>query len=348
MLRILAIAGVQQPTTEVIVGTSGRPVELLLAGSGCQDAVAADLAGDLLLTDGNIENLKKAHDFAMVRPEHFSASDYVELPIRIFFFMQSVIAHSWKQAEELKTLACDRKELATLKRRVDDGETEISHLEKVNAELQRQLEEQKKALEAHQEQLKEQKKAHQSKPLLPSSTYTERLTLGSEKLSTTELRKMLVYKEELLTDVKNLLYRRTDDIERLQKVIDDTERQFVDCLQQIKALGEKDEQQRKELEDLRGAAQELVDMVDPPEEGEASPRSLLERLREAPKKVLKFLSEAPVACVSNTLAYVKSFLPCAQLDIFTQGMAADCMDERFDEYLREAQPVAEQIVHSVL
>jgi hypothetical protein len=46
-------------------------------------------------------------------------------------------------------------------------------------------------------------------------------------------------KEELLTDVKNLLYRRTDDVERLQKVIGDTERQ------RIKTLGE-------ELEDLRG------------------------------------------------------------------------------------------------
>jgi hypothetical protein len=29
-------------------------------------------------------------------------------------------------------------------------------------------------------------------------------------------------------------------------------------------------------------------------------------------------------------------------------MAADCSDERFEEYLREAQPVAEQIVHSVV
>jgi hypothetical protein len=27
----------------------------------------------------------------------------------------------------------------------------------------------------------------------------------------------------LLTDVKNMLYRRTDDVERLQKVIADTE-----------------------------------------------------------------------------------------------------------------------------
>jgi hypothetical protein len=89
-------------------------------------------------------------------------------------------------------------------------------------------------------------------------------------------------------------------------------------------------------------------MVDPLEEGEASPRPLLERLREAPKKVLKFLTEAPVACVSNALAIVKSFLPDAQLDIFAQGMAADCTEEQFDDYLREAQPVAEQIVQSVL
>jgi hypothetical protein len=41
-------------------------------------------------------------------------------------------------------------------------------------------------------------------------------------------------------------------------------------------------------------------------------------------------------------------VPNAQLGIFAQGMVADCSDERFEEYLREAQPVAEQIVHSVL
>jgi hypothetical protein len=83
MLRIFVVAGVQQPTAEEVMGTFGRPVELLLPGSDCQDAVAAGLAGDLLLTDGNIENLKKAHDFAMVRPENLSASDYIELLIWI-------------------------------------------------------------------------------------------------------------------------------------------------------------------------------------------------------------------------------------------------------------------------
>jgi hypothetical protein len=69
--------------------------------------------------------------------------------------------------------------------------------------------------------------------------------------------------------MKNMLYRRTDDIEKLQKVIADTERQFVDCLQHIKMLGEEKEQCQKKLEDLRRAAQQLLDMVDPQEGGEA-------------------------------------------------------------------------------
>jgi hypothetical protein len=100
--------------------------------------------------------------------------------------------------------------------------------------------------------------------------------------------------------------------------------------------------------DLRGAAEGLVDMVDPPEEGEVNPRPLLERLHEAPKKVLKFLTKAPVACVGNALAIVKSFFPDARLVIFAQGMAADCTEDQFDRYIQEAQPVSKQIVQSVL
>jgi hypothetical protein len=151
--------------------------------------------------------------------------------------------------------------------------------------------------------------------------------LDSEKIFTTELRKILMCKEELLTDVKNLLYRRTDDVERLQKVIGDTEQQFADCLQQVKML---------------------VDMVDPAEEGEADKQPLLERLRGAPERVIKLLTDAPAACVSHALAFVKSFWPEAPLGMFAQGVAAECTKEQFKKYLQEAQPVAEQIVQSVL
>jgi hypothetical protein len=57
-------------------------------------------------------------------------------------------------------------------------------------------------------------------------------------------------------------------------------------------------------------------MVDPLEEGEVGEQPLLERLLGAPQKVVKFLTEAPVACVSHALAFVKSFWPEAPLEAF--------------------------------
>jgi hypothetical protein len=57
-------------------------------------------------------------------------------------------------------------------------------------------------------------------------------------------------------------------------------------------------------------------MVDPQEGGEADGRSLLERLLEAPQKVLNFLTEAPITCVSHEISFVKSFWPEARLEAF--------------------------------
>jgi monomeric isocitrate dehydrogenase len=67
-----------------------------------------------------------------------------------------------------------------------------------------------------------------------------------------------------------------------------------------------------------------------------------------PQKVVKFLTEAPIACVSHALTFVKSFWQEAQLETFTQGVAVECTEEQFNEYLQEAQPIVEQIVESVL
>jgi hypothetical protein len=145
--------------------------------------------------------------------------------------------------------------------------------------------------------------------------------LDTKNIFTVELRKILKYKEELLTDVKNMLYRRTNDVERLQKVVTDTEERFAGCLQQIKTLGVEKGRQEKEPEILRETTQTLMDMVDPTEEGEADKQTLLERLRGAPERVVKFLTEAPIACVSHALAFVKSFWPEAPLGMFAQGVA---------------------------
>jgi hypothetical protein len=88
-------------------------------------------------------------------------------------------------------------------------------------------------------------------------------------------------------------------------------------------LGEEKEQRQKELEDLKGASQKLVEMVDPQEGDEADERHLLEQLLGAPQKALSFLIEAPIACVSHALSFVKSFWPEARLEAFAQGVAVE-------------------------
>ena len=147
--------------------------------------------------------------------------------------------------------------------------------------------------------------------------------------------------------MKNLLYRRTDEVEKLQKVIDDTNQQFVDCLQQIKTLGEEKTERQKELEDLKKAAQQLVDVVDPPEGGVADNRSLLERLRWAPQKITSFIAETGITYISHTLALLKSFWPQAKLEVLAEGATADCTEDNFSEYRQEVLPIAVRIRESL-
>jgi hypothetical protein len=66
------------------------------------------------------------------------------------------------------------------------------------------------------------------------------------------------------------------------------------------------------------------------------------------KKVLNFITKAPITCVSHALSFVKSFWSQARLEVLVQGVAADCSEEQFSEYLLEARPVAEKIVESVI
>jgi hypothetical protein len=62
---------------------------------------------------------------------------------------------------------------------------------------------------------------------------------------------------------------------------------------------------------------------------------------------LSFIAKAPTTYVSHALGLVKSFWPKARLEVLAQGVAADCSEEQFSEYLLEARPVAEKIVESI-
>jgi hypothetical protein len=103
----------------------------------------------------------------------------------------------------------------------------------------------------------------------------------------------------------------------------------------------------KELEELKGAAQVVLDMVDPPKEGVISERALLERLREAPLKISRYISQTTKTYVAHILGLVKSYWPMANMSPLVDGMADDCSKEKFSEFVEEAKPVAQRLLDSL-
>jgi hypothetical protein len=101
-------------------------------------------------------------------------------------------------------------------------------------------------------------------------------------------------------------------------------------------MAEEKEVREKELEELMGAARIVVDMVDPPEEGVVSDKTLLERLREAPQTY-----------VAHVLGLVNSYWPKANLNPLADGMSTDCSKEKFSEFVKEMKLVAHKLVDSL-
>jgi hypothetical protein len=83
-----------------------------------------------------------------------------------------------------------------------------------------------------------------------------------------------------------------DHAEKLIKALQDADMQLVECVTRIWDLVAKKELKDKELEEHKGAVQVIIDMVDPLEEGVNSERTLLKRLREAPKKIFRYISKS--------------------------------------------------------
>jgi hypothetical protein len=107
--------------------------------------------------------------------------------------------------------------------------------------------------------------------------------------------------------LKNVVYRYSDGAEKLIKALQDADAKLVERMTQIRDMAAEKELKDKELEELKGAAQIVVDMVDPPEEGVVKERTLLERLCEAPQKISGYISETTKTYVVHILRLVKSY-----------------------------------------
>ena len=80
------------------------------------------------------------------------------------------------------------------------------------------------------------------------------------------------------------------------------------------------------------------------EDEEAGGKSLLDILREAPRRLSSFFSDTSREYLAHALGVVKSFLLSANLSPFGDGVAVGCSEERFSDYVTEMKPIADKVI----
>ena len=98
-------------------------------------------------------------------------------------------------------------------------------------------------------------------------------------LDLTELKILLLRKDNDVTNLTNIMYHHTDAVEKMTKIKADSDKQMARDMKQIKDLAVDRDQKAQQLADLEAAAKAVVDMVE--EEG-AGEKRLQDCLREAP------------------------------------------------------------------
>ena len=154
----------------------------------------------------------------------------------------------------------------------------------------------------------------------------------------------------MVLDLKILMYRNADEIEKLKKIKEDSDREAASMLQQLKTLSEsRDSMQRElmELRDVRDAALEVAEAMDIPVRDGNEPLTLARRLRKVPGAFERFVSTITRQYVGHVLGLMKSYWPSTRLDALERGAKADCTEDQFRQYLAETSGVADQIVETL-
>ena len=114
----------------------------------------------------------------------------------------------------------------------------------------------------------------------------------------------------MVLDLKILMYQNTDEIEKLKKIKEDSDRDVETALKQLKDLSESwdlMQQELVELRDVKDAAQDVVGLVDIPEGTEDEQLIMAGRLRKVPESFERYVSTTTRQYVGHVLGLVKSY-----------------------------------------
>ena len=87
-------------------------------------------------------------------------------------------------------------------------------------------------------------------------------------------------------------------------------------------------------------------MVDS-EVGSSNSKSLVERLEESPKKIFDVMTATSKNYLTHMTGVIKSYLPQFNLAPIAKGIAPNCSDEKFREYCKKSEVIAEEILKNL-
>ena len=84
------------------------------------------------------------------------------------------------------------------------------------------------------------------------------------------------------------------------------------------------------------------------EEESSNNKSLVECLEEAPHKIFDVMAATSKNYLTHIIGVVKSYLPYFNLAPIAKGISPTCSDEKFRDYCRESEVIAEAILKNLV
>jgi hypothetical protein len=121
-----------------------------------------------------------------------------------------------------------------------------------------------------------------------------------------------------------------------------SDRDLVNCYKSLQKLNEDCGKLRAQLKELEEAALPIARLL-VPHPGGPKIAPLVDWLREAPSCLATYVKHLAKSIPNQVLAYMKSYVPKASVDVVAGGLAANCNDELYAELLEQMAPIAEQV-----
>jgi hypothetical protein len=162
------------------------------------------------------------------------------------------------------------------------------------------------------------------------------------------------------TDMKDLLYREQEahqvleydynelayECEKHMELRIASDCDLVNCYKSLQKLNEDCEKLRAQLKELKEAALPIARLL-VPHPGGPKIAPLVDRLKEAPSRLVTYVKHLAKSIPNQVLAFMKSYFPKAPVDVVAGGLAANCTDEQYAELLEQIAPIAEHVAEKL-